>query len=102
MGEGEDRRWAFSLSNAGARYAEFRADLNQLSEVDWVAVANHDFRSEQVKEGKQAEFLVQESLPLELVTRIGVCSEAVRARVSEALGEAQPRAQAVIRRDWYF
>lgn len=33
------RRWAFSLSNAGARYAQFRARLEDLDQVDWSAVA---------------------------------------------------------------
>jgi len=43
------RRWAFSLSNAGAFYAEFRSDLSSLDEVDWEAVQNNDFRSREVK-----------------------------------------------------
>lgn len=29
------KRWAFSLSNAGAYYTEFRDRLDQLGEVDW-------------------------------------------------------------------
>lgn len=47
------RRWAFTLSNAGAAYTEFGNDLTQLAEVDWAAVANNDFRSP-VGEGRQA------------------------------------------------
>jgi hypothetical protein len=46
---GEGRRWAFSLSNAGARYTEFRNSLERLGEVDWDAVANNDFRSPEVR-----------------------------------------------------
>lgn len=66
------RRWAFSLSNAGAAYASFRCSLSDLGEVAWAAVDSFDFRSASVKEGKQAEFLVHESFPWDLVTRIGV------------------------------
>ena len=72
-----DRRWAFSLSNAGANYAEFRDRLDQLQEVGWAAVASTDFRDSDVKERKQAEFLVHEFFPWELVEKNGVISQAV-------------------------
>lgn len=52
--ESVGRRWAFSLSNAGASYTEFRNRWEQLSEVDWAAVAATDFRDRGVKEGKSA------------------------------------------------
>ena len=29
------RRWAFTLSNAGARYFEDRCDLGELDEINW-------------------------------------------------------------------
>lgn len=38
------RRWAFTLSNAGARYTEFRNSLEHLDEIDWAAVRARDFR----------------------------------------------------------
>lgn len=78
--EGEDRKWAISLSNAGARYVETRNRLDQLDEVNWAAVAERDFRSPDVKEGKQAEFLVHGSFPWEFVRRIGVYSAAIKTQ----------------------
>ena len=96
------RRWAFSLSNAGAAYTEFRNRLEQLGEVDWAAVAATDFRSPEVKEGKQAEFLVQEFFSWHLVRRIGVASEAVQLRVLQALSGSGHRPVVEIRRNWYF
>lgn len=33
-----NRRWAFSLSNAGSYHFEDRSDLSQLGEIDWDAV----------------------------------------------------------------
>jgi hypothetical protein len=33
--DAQPRRWAFTLSNAGARYFEDRSDLGQLGEIDW-------------------------------------------------------------------
>jgi len=46
----QQRRWAFSLSNAGAVYAQFRATLNDLGELNWPAIAATDFRTAEVKE----------------------------------------------------
>lgn len=100
--ESHGRRWAFTLSNAGARYTEFRNDLDDLDEVDWAAVANNDFRSPEVKEGKQAEFLVHESCHWNLIRRIGVHSEAVRAGVIAELSSVEHRPPVVVRPDWYF
>lgn len=64
------KRWAFTLSNAGAVYTEFRDDLTKLHEMDWLAVDATDFRPANVKEGKQAEFLLHEFFPWHLVRRI--------------------------------
>ena len=37
--EADDRRWAFTLSNAGAGYTGFRNNPSQLPEINWEAVA---------------------------------------------------------------
>ena len=95
------KRWAFTLSNAGAVYTEFRRDLSQLGEVDWEAVVAEDFRSPQIKEGKQAEFLV-EFFPWHLIRRIGVINEVTKAHVLEILGRAAHRPTVAVRREWYF
>lgn len=99
---GEGRRWAFSDRNAGTRYASFFRDLSDLPKVDWSAVANNDFRNLVVKEGKQAEFLVHEFFPWELVERIGVASGNVESKVSEILARAGHKPAVSIERRWYF
>lgn len=96
------RRWAISLSNAGAAYSEFRAGRNHLSEIDWAAVENRDFRSPTVKEGKQAEFLVKQSFPWRLVSRIGVRTSGMAQRVADALRMAEHRPEVRIMPSWYF
>jgi hypothetical protein len=100
--EAQEQRWAFSLSNAGAYYTEFRNRVEELDEIDWSAVENTDFRSPEVKEGKQAEFLVYESFPWNLVQRVGVRSESVKQQVLAALGDAEHYPPVVVRPDWYF
>lgn len=80
-----DVRWAFSLSNAGARYTEFRSRMSDLVDLDWGAISAADFRPPVVKEGKQAEFLLHGRFPFDLVGRIGVQSSTVRAAAAAAL-----------------
>jgi hypothetical protein len=96
------RRWAFSLSNAGARYAQFRSQTADLSEVNWAAVVARDFRPADVKEGKQAEFLLHEFFPWDLVERIGVISQGMAQQVINELRGAAHRPPVVIRSDWYY
>ncbi len=100
--ETNGRRWAFSLSNAGARYTQFRGQMDQLDEVDWAAVRTRDFRSPEVKEGKQAEFLIEQCFPWHLVERIGVHSQRIVHRVSEAIPAGAHRPRLEIRREWYY
>lgn len=102
-------RWAFSLSNAGAKYAQFRNSLNDLNHIDWDAVASTDFSNtsytpsgNQVKEGKQAEFLLHDAFPWSLVQRIGVASQAIAVKVHAALGGAAHQPPVSVQPNWYY
>lgn len=100
------RRWAFTLSNAGSSYFEDRADLARLGEINWDAVAANRWSGSgidaAVKEGKQAEFLVEESFPWHFVERIGVQSLTVYQQVSNLLSGAGHRPRLEIRQEWYY
>lgn len=98
--DAQPRRWAFTLSNAGARYFEDRSDLGQLGEIDWNAVRATDWR--QCKDGKQAEFLLERSFPWHLVERIGVQSRATYTAAVNALPEHGHRPPVEIRPEWYY
>jgi hypothetical protein len=100
--ESKDRQWAFSLSNAGSYYVEICEGLDQLHQINWAAVAETDFRSSEVKEGKQAEFLVHGSFPWKLVRRIGVCSAGIKTRVEVSLASAPHQPPVEILRHWYY
>lgn len=95
-------RWAFSLSNAGARFAEFRASLNALHELDWDAIASRDFRDPDVKERKQAEFLVYERFPFHLIERIGVRTQSAYQAIMEMLSRSGVKVPVAIHPNWYF
>ena len=100
--DAQPQRWAFSLSNAGATYSEFRSGRDQLDQIDWPSVANTDFRSSAVKEGKQAEFLVANFVPWQLVRRIGALNPATQAQAMRNMGRVAHRPSVEVCRAWYF
>lgn len=99
---GQGRRWAFSLGNASANYAEFRTSLAQLGDVNWQAVVGSDFSTPATKDAKQSEFLLEGSFPWVLVERIGVIDAAVAQQVANAMHGAAHRPQVEIKRGWYY
>jgi hypothetical protein len=100
--EAAGQPWAFSLANAGAYYTAFRADLAQLHEVNWTAVAATNFQPADIKEGKQAEFLMHGQFPWSLVRRIGVRNGRVQAEVAKHLETAAHKPGVQVRPDWYY
>ena len=97
---GQGLRWAFTLQNAGAYYFEDRADLRQLSDLDWDAVNARDWRGH--KEGKQAEFLLERSFPWHLIERIGVLSQPIATQVAHALPVGGHRPPVQLIPAWYY
>jgi hypothetical protein len=96
----QPRRWAFTLSNAGSRYFEDRADLASLGDVDWDAVAARNWSA--CREAKQAEFLLEHSFPWHLVERIGVLSQPIATQVAQTLPVGGHRPPVQILPAWYY
>ena len=71
-----------------------------MNEIDWDAVEATDWRG--CKEGKQAEFLIEQRFPWELVSRIGVRSQRVCYRTEAVLEAAAHRPPVEIRPAWYY
>ena len=100
--EQSGRRWAFSLSNAGAVYTQFRTGIDHLDDINWDAVPATDFRPADIKEAKQSEFLVESSFPWHLVERVGVHSPGIVHQVSQAMHSATHRPLIEIKNNWYY
>jgi ssDNA thymidine ADP-ribosyltransferase, DarT len=100
------KRWAFTLSNAGARYFEDRCNLGQLNELNWDAVEARQWSgtgvSSTVKEGKQAEFLIEECFPWSLIERVGVHSQTVGQRTMQMMQALAHKPRVEIRPEWYY
>ena len=98
----ENRRWAFTLSNAAAAYTEFRNTRSDLSQINWPAVRESNWSNPEIKEGKQAEFLVRESFPWTLVRRVGVQTPAVHSQVIRAIASEAHRPPVEVLPSWYY
>jgi len=96
----QPRRWAFTLSNAGAYYFEDRSDLAKLNEVNWAAVSANMWQ--QCKDGKQAEFLIEDSFPWHLVEAIGTHSAPYYGAVLNSLPANGHRPRIEVRPEWYY
>lgn len=101
-----NKRWAFTLSTAAARYFEDRSDLAQLDEINWNAVQARKWSGEgiasSVKEDKQAEFLMEYEFPWHLIERIGVSSAGIYKKVVNALPARGHRPRVEIKSEWYY
>lgn len=96
----QSARWVFTLSNAGSGYFEDRNDLACLEEVNWVAVQAKYW--ENLKECKQAEFLLEQRFPWHLIERIAVQSANVYSQVVNILPAHGHRPVVEVRREWYY
>lgn len=95
-----NRRWAFTLSNAGSYYFEDKNNLSHLNQLDWDAINSTHWQ--RCKEGKQAEFLMECDFPWHLVEEIGVKSKAVFTQVVNKLQGKSHRPPVNIKTEWYY
>lgn len=92
--------WAFTDRHADLAYATYFASLGKLSEVDWNVMPLTYWAGDDVKERRQAEFLVYESFPWAAVERIGVKNAVVAAKVQALLSGSAPTV--AVQPDWYY
>jgi hypothetical protein len=92
--------WAFTDRHADLAYATYFASLGELSEVDWNVMPLAYWAGDDVKERRQAEFLVHTSFPWAAVERIGVKNAVVAAKVQALLAGRAPTV--AVQPDWYY
>lgn len=92
-------RWAFTNSNAGSYYFEDFNNINDLSQIDWDAVQSRDWKSQ--KEGKQAEFLLENAFPWHLIEHIGVHPNYYNQVVNAIQGQ-QHQPTVTVEPTWYY
>jgi len=96
-------KWAFTDRNASTGYAQFYTMLSHLNALNWQAIYCPDFRQSDIKDAKQAEFLVYQQVPIHLVKKIGVYHDVVCNKVKtiwSTLG--YNTTDIVVSKEWYF
>ena len=74
----------------------------QLDALNWQAIAATNWRDPMVSERKHSEFLIETSIPWQLIERIGVIDQGMATVVSAALEGAAQRPEVVVMRNWYY
>ncbi|HEY3448105.1 MAG TPA: DUF4433 domain-containing protein [Myxococcales bacterium] len=94
------RPWAFTDRHAELGHALHFDDLAHLDEVRWDVMGLHYWAD--VKEERQAEFLVRDFFPWLAVYEVGVSTSAMAGRVAALLQGAAHRPTVAIRPGWYY
>lgn len=100
--EENGRGWAISDRNAGSYTAAFSKQPACLDRLDWQAIAATDFRSMNVREGKQAEFLMHDWFPWQIVEYIGVIDTQRKVEVEQAILASGHKPLVNVERNWYY
>ena len=97
------RPWFFTDRHADLGYANQFDALDKLDEVDWSVMPLRQWGGDQeVKEKRQAEFLVHDSCPWQVIEAIGVIDQAIAERVEAAIAGAGHKPRVEVHRDWYY
>lgn len=98
--EAHELRWVFTTTNAGSRFFQDYADPGRFSEIDWDAVNATNWKD--VRDQKQAEFLVETRVEWSLVERIGVNSQRMKERTEASLLRHAHRPPVEVLPHWYY
>ncbi|HIX41237.1 MAG TPA: DUF4433 domain-containing protein [Candidatus Desulfovibrio intestinigallinarum] len=104
--EARNKRWVFTTTNAGSAFFDDYNTWDQLSEIDWDAVHATKWSGEdvppRVKEGKQAEFLLEEFCPWEVFKCIFVYSESYYRQVEALLTSIPHKPKIQVQPRFYY
>lgn len=97
------RPWFFTDRHADLGYARQFDSLADIDEVDRNVMPLRQWGGDQeVKEKRQAEFLVHEWCPWSAIEVIGVMDRAMAQRVEAAIAGMGHRPRVEVHRDWYY
>lgn len=96
----KQQRWAFTDSNAGSKFFESYTKVEDLNNLDWDAI--HSTMWKDVREHKQAEFLLEGQCPVSLVCEIGAFSHLYKERAIDILHRNRTNIPVNVHADWYY
>lgn len=96
----------FTDRHAYYRWANFYADLAELSQVDWALLQRRDFKRDEDDPDKvgryQAEALVHRHVPIQALLGVGCYSERMRASIERTMRDLNVTLPVHTRPGWYF
>lgn len=96
------RPWFFTDRHADLGYSNQFETLDKLGEVDWSVMPQQYWSDPEIKEKRQAEFLVHDWCPWEAIEVIGVIDQAMAGRVEAGISVAGHKPRVEVHRDWYY
>ena len=97
------RPWAFTDRHAELAYAEYFDDPAKLPSVDWAVMPLEWWNtSPEVRETRQAEFLLHDFFEWAKVEEVAVFDDGVKGAVTQILNGSSHIPPVVVRRDWYY
>jgi ssDNA thymidine ADP-ribosyltransferase, DarT len=94
--------WAFTDRHAELGYARYYDNLAELSRVNWKVMPLRDWRGQETKETRQAEFLVHDFFAWPCVRWIGVHNSEAAEAVTSLLSQAPRPPRILVRPGWYY
>lgn len=96
------RPWFFTDRHADLGYANQYDSVDKLGEVDWSVMPQRYWSDPEVKERRQAEFLVHDWCPWQAIEIIGVIDREIATRVEAAIAGAAHKPRVEVHGDWYY
>jgi hypothetical protein len=99
-------RWLFTDGHAVISLSHYYDQTADLDEIDWDIMGKR-FWADTPEDGdrerrRQAEFLVHQFFPWQLINRIGVMAQKVADEVHSALANAQHQPTVTVEQGWYY
>lgn len=94
------RPWAFTDRHAELAHALHLDDLRRLDEVPWHVMGQHYWT--EVREERQAEFLVHQFFPWSAVLEVAAMTTATAVKVQALLSGARHMPRVTKRPEWYY
>ena len=98
--------FAFTDRHAVVNYARFYNELHKLKNLDWKTIKMQYWADTPEdparKEKKQAEFLIHQKLPWELIYGIAVINDNVRSHIEKILNGQKHQPVIKVKNEWYY
>lgn len=92
--------WAFTSGNAATGFFTEYDDLADLAKLDWQAIRARYWA--EVRDEKQAEFLIANSFPWTLIEKIACRGRRAMGWVEQQLLQTQHRPDILVKPSWYY